>query len=86
MKNGVCPKCSGEEIYHIPGSWYASEEIALGDGMVSKSAIPGKYVCATCGYLEYYLEDESSMRTVRKNWTRVSPRWVFPTRPPRGWK
>ena len=74
MKNGVCPKCSGSEIYCLSGSWFASEEIALGGGAFSKNAVPDKYVCAQCGYLEYYVDVESTVKAVRKNWRLVPPR------------
>ncbi len=79
MKNGMCPKCNGTEVYRQDGSRLAHEHIALKEGrgradilaLGMKVAAPDKYVCAACGYLEYYLASEDDLEVVRENWERI---------------
>ena len=72
MKNGICPKCDGREIYHTSSKRNMHEAVALTHGVFSKGAIPSKYVCAHCGYLEYYLPVQEHIDLLRENWERVS--------------
>lgn len=74
MKDGVCPKCAAREVYqHLPDPRNPSESITLNDSFFSKGAMPEKYLCLSCGYLEYYLAIDDDIReTVRENWRRVS--------------
>lgn len=73
MKNGICPKCDGREVYRQPGNHHAPETISLTGGVVNQGAAPAKYVCATCGFLEYYLPEQKHIQVVRENWERVRP-------------
>lgn len=73
MKNGICPKCDGREIYRQTGNPHALETIALSDGVVNRGAAPVKYICAACGFLEYYLQEPQHIQTIRENWERVRP-------------
>lgn len=72
MKNGVCPKCNGTEIYQQAGSKFAHEMIELKGGLVSHGASPDRYICASCGYLEYYLPLADNVDVIRENWKRVA--------------
>lgn len=71
MKDGICPKCSGREVYRRDGSRFANEMIELKGDFISQGAAPDKYLCATCGYLEYYLPITEKIEMVRENWDRV---------------
>lgn len=72
MKNGTCPKCSGREIYHRAGSRFSQELVELKGGVINQGAAPDKYLCAACGYLEYYLPlSDEQLAVVRDNWERV---------------
>jgi hypothetical protein len=72
MKNGICPKCSGREIYRISGRLYAPIAGPLTNGIYPKESAPDKYICVECGYLEYYLDDLKDLQLVRQKWERVS--------------
>jgi len=71
MKNGICPKCAGREVYCHAGSRFAHEMITLKGDLISQGAAPDKYLCATCGYLEYYLPLADTLHVVREHWERV---------------
>ena len=71
MKRGVCPKCAAREVYRHAGSRFANEMITLKGDFVSKGAAPDKYICAACGYLEYYLPITEDIQLVRENWELV---------------
>jgi predicted nucleic-acid-binding Zn-ribbon protein len=80
MKNGTCPRCQAEEIYHQPGS-VPNENIILSEGVGHTAVIsfdgkvtaPNKYVCTGCGYLEYYLTTQEDLEFIRDNWSRIYP-------------
>lgn len=71
MKNGTCPKCAAQEVYRQTGSRFAHEMITLKGDLISKGAAPDKYICVSCGYLEYYLPLTEDMQLVRDNWEHV---------------
>lgn len=71
MKNGTCPKCGAHEVYQHIGNPSAQEGIALQGGIINRGVAPDKYVCAACGYLEYYLPTAESRQLVRDNWKHI---------------
>ena len=65
MKSGICPKCKSEEVYvdssarHgviVPISTYHQTDL---------------YVCADCGYLEYYALTGFDLQKVREKFRKV---------------
>jgi predicted nucleic-acid-binding Zn-ribbon protein len=72
MKNGTCPKCASEEIFSNDASPQSSDRVTLKEGIIGKDAsMVTRYVCAQCGYLEYYLPAEVDRDWIRQTWTRV---------------
>ena len=73
MKDGICPKCSAREVYsHLPKATNPSESITIDDSFINRGAMPEKYLCLACGYLEYYLPIDGSLReTIQANWSKV---------------
>ena len=86
MKDGVCPKCNGKEVYQsesadLNQSGMISDGAVLyritkaGGGWLSQSnlPVPSYYLCGKCGYTETYLNDQAGLRGVRAsgNWKRV---------------
>lgn len=72
MKNGICPQCKGQEVYCSAGNSASQEAIILKGGVLNKGAAPEKYVCGTCGYLEYYLPlGNGNLEMIREHWDRV---------------
>ncbi len=67
MKSGVCPKCGSSEVY---GNVRGSHGIN-----VDAWAIPRLntilLVCTECGYLEFYVEDETKLTELREKFAKV---------------
>ena len=82
MRDGICPKCAGNEVYFQEGGRYPHEHIVLKKGqgrpdiiaVGMKVTAPDKYICADCGYLEYYVASPEDTQVVRENWQRVQAR------------
>lgn len=72
MKNGICPRCNGAEVYSQPGSIRQSELITLKPGIVSKGTPPDRFICVSCGYVEFFLANEEDLQVVRDTWQRVN--------------
>ena len=72
MKNGICVKCSGKEIYCKDVSPKSSDRVTLKDGVISKDASTViRYICVSCGYLEYYLSEQTDLDYICEHWDRV---------------
>jgi ribosomal protein S27AE len=61
MKRGTCPKCDTQIVFHYPGHHLQREMITLKSGVISTGAAPDRYICASCGYTEYYLSAEADL-------------------------
>lgn len=66
MKDGICPKCESDSVYisrrethgvHVPVSW--------------TEVFTNLYVCANCGYLEFYVESESDLEKIPQKLKKV---------------
>jgi ribosomal protein S27AE len=73
MKNGVCPRCQGKEIFDGTGVFYKS-------GMHYSNTIPvsffrmaklNNFVCGQCGYVESYIAGEKDLAAIKKKWPLV---------------
>ncbi len=67
MKSGVCPKCSSTEIY---GDTNNPHGIVVDKGKI----LPMNtilLVCADCGYLEFYVENENDLERIKKKFRKV---------------
>ena len=68
MKDGICPKCSGQDIYATRDNEHI-ENSPINDRRLIALKI---YACGGCGYLEQYiqkhenLEKLSSLKLVEK--------------------
>jgi predicted nucleic-acid-binding Zn-ribbon protein len=73
MKDGICPKCAATEVYsHLPKATNPSESITITDSFINRGAMPEKFLCLACGYLEYYLPlDEKIREAVTTTWAKV---------------
>ncbi len=69
MKNGICLKCGSEEVYkresvgytYIPVTWF-------------RTAYPTNYVCADCGYVEWFIEKPDILESIRIKWESANPK------------
>jgi predicted nucleic-acid-binding Zn-ribbon protein len=80
VKNGQCPKCSSREVYA------SVDNGGIGDGfsvhvLYGESMSPTRewqtFLCASCGYFENYLLDETKINRIvedpaRSGWKKVS--------------
>lgn len=72
MKKGICSKCNSPEIYHQEGNIHSPEIVTLKGKVFGKGVAPDKYICISCGYLEYYLPiNEENAKLIRENWKRL---------------
>jgi len=61
---GVCPKCSSKEIVIIPSRRGTNNWIKVGLFDFVKLT---RHICASCGYMEQYVEGEKSLQKLRRN-------------------
>jgi ribosomal protein S27AE len=73
MKRGICPKCESREVFYQPGHPLQSEKVTLKSGVVSRGTAPDRYVCGSCGLVEYYLSGAEDLEVVRETWEPVRP-------------
>ena len=73
MKNGICPRCGGKEIF-------AGTRVLYKSGMQHSNTIPvsffcmaklNNFVCGQCGYVESYIAKEKDLATIKKKWPLV---------------
>jgi predicted nucleic-acid-binding Zn-ribbon protein len=68
MKNGICPKCDKNEVY------LSNEEgrhgIAVPLSMFSVT-LTELYVCANCGYLEFYVQHKEDLAQIPNKFRKV---------------
>lgn len=77
MKNGICPKCNDTQVYYRKGEHSIGnsiEQIQISPKFFSKGVVPDKYICTSCGYIEYYLALEKDLTEIKDNWEKVSPK------------
>jgi transposase-like protein len=72
MKSGTCPRCQSTTVYRKEGHPAQREQITLTGGVISQGVAPTRYVCASCGYVELYIDSEEHLTVVREKWTKVA--------------
>ncbi len=73
MKSGICPKCQAALVFFQPRGPNQAERITISSGFVSKTAVPDRYVCTGCGYVEFYVADEEGLERIYETWVHVTP-------------
>jgi len=73
VKDGKCPNCASEKVFHgaeIPAKFgpFGSNSIPI--TLLSIAALDN-YVCAECGYLESYIAEATKLKEIPKKWPRV---------------
>jgi predicted nucleic-acid-binding Zn-ribbon protein len=67
MKDGICPKCQSEEVYIDSG-------VRHGIMIPIHTFTPHQthlYVCADCGYLEFYAQTGQDLSKVKERFRKV---------------
>jgi predicted nucleic-acid-binding Zn-ribbon protein len=68
MKDGICPKCGSEEVFKTRGS------NNLQTTRMQFAAFPMNYICADCGYCEWYVDNVASLEDIRSQWESANPK------------
>lgn len=68
MKDGVCPKCETKNVHVVDGN---RTEVAVPLGTFSAGAFAKMYVCVKCGYIEFFIEDESDLPKIAARWSKI---------------
>ncbi|HLA63322.1 MAG TPA: hypothetical protein VK610_02765 [Rhodothermales bacterium] len=72
MKSGLCPKCQSPTVFHQPGEPTQVEQLTITNGaVVKRTTAPDRYVCASCGYTEFYVTNEDDLERIWQNWEQV---------------
>jgi ribosomal protein S27AE len=73
MKNGICPRCGGKEIF-------SGSTVSNKSGMQHSNTVPlslfrtaalDNLVCGQCGYVESYIAKEKDLAAIKKKWPLV---------------
>jgi hypothetical protein len=63
-----CSTCGGEEILRVPGA-FGAQSAAIPVGL---TAVPvTRYVCATCGRVDHFVDDDADLARLRKKYRTV---------------
>lgn len=76
MKDGTCPKCNCDTVYtsNLVDDFMGGGNPLVGammKGIGSRMINMTFYCCDACGYMESYISDQKSLKTVRKQWRVV---------------
>ena len=67
MKSGICPKCNEKEVYGDHAKPHGISVLWTVISPVDTILL----VCANCGYLEFYIENEQDLVKVKKNFQKI---------------
>lgn len=67
MKDGICAKCGEREVYARRDGTYG---LNVPISMFSKTLLE-LYVCAACGYLEFYVQNEEKLKQIPETFKKV---------------
>ena len=71
MKNSkICPKCQNNEIVRIPGEarlFGVGNNILVGR-TISSAAMVTRYLFATCGFSEEWIDSADDIARIKKNY------------------
>jgi hypothetical protein len=70
MKNGICPKCEGEDVRLVNGR---SPHLSIGLGFFGSANLV-YYVCTGCGYVELFVESRVDLPKIAENYPKVKPK------------
>jgi predicted nucleic-acid-binding Zn-ribbon protein len=67
MKSGICPKCGSSKVNGNTGNTHGISVDAWAFPQLNTILL----VCAECGYLEFYVEDEAKLAKLREKFGKV---------------
>ena len=74
MKSGVCPKC-GSTCVHTDAAMIRNVGYYARYIPITTWSVVGRdcYVCADCGYLEYYITTRKALDKIARKWPALEP-------------
>ena len=71
MKDGVCPKCGGTEVFANSHDSFPSpfHQLPISAGHTARLEF---HVCVECGYAESYVVEAKDRLRIRDYWSRVA--------------
>lgn len=75
MKNGKCPRCNSQNVFHQTNGIYVPKTLGIfvntsGGGHSGSNS--EDYVCTDCGYYERYISDGETLKAVAKAWKKAA--------------
>lgn len=67
MLDGICPKCDSKTVYHHK---HHLRETMIRIGFFARSYVEN-LVCSSCGFVEQYILDSSSLHSIERSWLPV---------------
>jgi predicted nucleic-acid-binding Zn-ribbon protein len=67
MKSGICPKCKSEEVYENTNHSHGIN-VERFSFMIMNTIL---FVCAVCGYMEFYIENGQDLEKIKKEFRKV---------------
>jgi ribosomal protein S27AE len=66
----ICPKCAGREILRVPGEAgaFGSGNVIPAGATIFSSVPVTRYICATCGYVEEWIDSLAGLEQLRKKY------------------
>lgn len=67
MQKGICPKCDAKEVYLSTTETHGVQIRTTWTDIVFTEL----YICADCGFLEFYVQHKTDLENVRKKFKKV---------------
>lgn len=71
MKNRICPKCDGNEIYTNAGVTKLNQN-RMSIDVWAAPVMLDVHMCMNCGYLEYYVARPMDREKAARKWAKVN--------------
>ena len=69
MRAQTCPKCTVRDVLRIPGDLPRNKiPNAIGGGLLASGVAVTRYLCASCGYSEEWVESPEDREKLRKKY------------------
>lgn len=70
MKDGICPKCSSQQVFRRTPPKTDEHGVIYVRMMVEARVT--YYVCASCGYVEQYIDDPVKLERIAETWSKAT--------------
>jgi predicted nucleic-acid-binding Zn-ribbon protein len=69
MKDGICPKCGSSQVYRRASGGHVTIWLNW-----IRNTNPMNYVCSSCGYVEWYIENRKHLDYIHDKWDKATKR------------